>query len=371
MSPAFDGFGDLLGDPSAIAMQRAVAELRAGRPVMLEWPGASILAAAADTMAPQLFTAFKSMEGAALALTAQRAASIGMEAAGCVLLPLAGLDHGWAEALAAAPNVGVHGIVGKGGTAQAEAALEMCKRAHLLPAALVAPVLPATAPPGILRVGGADLAAAVGRPDPGLAIVSSASVPLATVPARFVVFRSPASPRDQVAVIVGDPNPDEAVPVRLHSACLTGDLFGSLRCDCGDQLRQAIEALGGGGVLLYLDQEGRGTGLRNKMRAYALQDGGLDTIDADRLLGYGPDERSYAIAAGMLRQLGFSRVRLLTNNPQKLASLAQAGIKIEGHLPLRAPVTAENRRYLKAKAERGGHMLGDVFAPPEPSGTRA
>jgi GTP cyclohydrolase II len=153
------------------------------------------------------------------------------------------------------------------------------------------------------------------------------------------------------------------VPLRLHSACLTGDLFGSLRCDCGDQLRKAVTRLAesGGGVLLYLDQEGRGTGLRNKMRAYALQDRGLDTIDADAMLGYGADERRYDIAAAMLRQLGFREVRLLTNNPDRTAALRRAGIEVTEMQPLTGKVTAENRPYLAAKARRAGHVLQDLL----------
>lgn len=274
---------------------------------------------------------------------------------------IGGLDQGTAEGLAAARGAVWGGDVVRA-EAGAEAALELCKRAQLLPAALVAPFGAGVGLEGVVRVGRAELAACAGVEGSAVEIVSSAAVPLGAMQARFVVFRSALSARDQVAVIVGDPDPEGAVLVRLHSACLTGDLFGSLRCDCGDQLRQAMDSLMAGGVLLYLDQEGRGTGLRNKMRAYALQDAGLDTIDADRALGYGPDERRYELAAAMLRALGFLRVRLLTNNPEKLSALTREGIDVVGHAPLLAPMTAENRRYLLAKAERGGHMLDALFA---------
>ena len=154
--------------------------------------------------------------------------------------------------------------------------------------------------------------------------------------------------------------------MRLHSACLTGDLFGSLRCDCGDQLRKAVARLtqAGGGVLLYLDQEGRGTGIRNKMRAYALQDAGLDTIDADAMLGYDADERRYDIAASMLLQLGYRRIRLLTNNPDKIAALGRAGIEVAEVQPLTGLVTRENRRYLSTKAKRAGHTLEKLLSQP-------
>jgi GTP cyclohydrolase II len=154
------------------------------------------------------------------------------------------------------------------------------------------------------------------------------------------------------------------VPVRLHSACLTGDVFGSRRCDCGDQLRLALSRLDdhGGGVILYLEQEGRGLGLANKMRAYGLQDAGLDTIDANATLGFDDDERDYGIAGRMLQILGINRVRLLTNNPAKLDGLAHAGIDVVGRIPLQGPVNADNRRYLTAKATRAGHKLDHLLA---------
>jgi GTP cyclohydrolase II len=154
------------------------------------------------------------------------------------------------------------------------------------------------------------------------------------------------------------------VPVRLHSACLTGDVFGSRRCDCGDQLQLAlarIESLGGG-VILYLAQEGRGVGLANKMRTYKLQDAGLDTVDANTTLGFDDDERDYGVAVRMLQLLGATRVMLLTNNPDKLDSLTKAGIEVSGRMPLETPVNADNHRYLMAKAARAGHHLGHVIA---------
>jgi GTP cyclohydrolase II len=184
-----------------------------------------------------------------------------------------------------------------------------------------------------------------------------------------VVFRGGPVLRDQVAIVVGDPDPARPVLVRMHSACLTGDLFGSLRCDCGDQLRNALTDLATeeGGVLLYLDQEGRGTGIRNKMRAYALQDDGLDTIDADATLGYAPDERRYEIAAGMLAKLGYRRVRLLTNNPDKLAGLQRAGIEVVGRRALPGTIREENRSYLSTKVHRAGHLLNGYLKSTQPT----
>ena len=195
--------------------------------------------------------------------------------------------------------------------------------------------------------------------------VSEARVPLADVDqARFVLFREPDGLREHVAVVIGDPArwPVD-VPVRLHSACLTGDLFGSLRCDCGEQLRSAVKTIDGlgGGVLLYLAQEGRGIGLANKLRAYTLQDQGHDTVDADQILGFGEDERRYCVAVDMLAALNIQRVRLLTNNPSKLRALAAGGIEVAGREKLFGRLTSENHRYLSAKASRSGHLLDEVL----------
>ena len=185
----------------------------------------------------------------------------------------------------------------------------------------------------------------------------------AALPARFVIFRD-AIGGSSTAVIVGKPDLTLPVPVRLHSACLTGDVFGSRRCDCGDQLRLALRRLDeeGGGIILYLEQEGRGLGLANKMRTYKLQDAGLDTLDANTTLGFDDDERDYGIAVRMLQILGCTRVKLLTNNPAKLDGLTQAGIEVCGRIPLHGPVNADNRRYLTAKAMRAGHKLDHLLA---------
>ena len=173
--------------------------------------------------------------------------------------------------------------------------------------------------------------------------VSRARVPLAVADAQLVAFRSSTGSADHLAIIIGQPQRDQPVLTRLHSECFTGDLLGSLRCDCGDQLRGALAvmAAAGSGVLLYLAQEGRGIGLANKLRAYALRDQGLDTIDANSALGFDPDERFYWPAAEMLRQLGFTKIRLMTNNPDKLAALSHYGIAIVERCrsPFRAMLT--------------------------------
>jgi GTP cyclohydrolase II len=187
-----------------------------------------------------------------------------------------------------------------------------------------------------------------------------ANVPLADAgQSRIIAFRPDDGGTDHLAIVIG--NPDAALPalVRIHSECFTGDLLGSLRCDCGEQLRGAIKAIaeGGGGLLVYLAQEGRGIGLVNKLRAYNLQDAGFDTIDANEQLGFEADERVYQPAAEILRQLGFARVRLLTNNPEKATALAHHGIEVVERVPHRFTATAHNQDYLSTKATRSGHLF--------------
>jgi GTP cyclohydrolase II len=188
--------------------------------------------------------------------------------------------------------------------------------------------------------------------------VAEARVPLAeAVNARLVAFRPWGGGPEHLAIVVGEPDPAKPVLTRIHSSCFTGDLLGSLRCDCGDQLRGAIEAIAaeGTGVVVYLPQEGRGIGLVNKLRAYALQDAGLDTIDANLHLGFAPDERSYAAAGEILRQLGIARIRLLTNNPGKREALARLGVEIVERVKHAFPPNPHNAAYLRTKAVRDGH----------------
>jgi GTP cyclohydrolase II len=185
-------------------------------------------------------------------------------------------------------------------------------------------------------------------------------VPLEGAPdSEFVVFRGGEGLRDQAAIIVGRPDFLRPVLVRLHSACLTGDLFGSLKCDCGDQLRYAARfmAENGGGVLLYLDQEGRGNGLASKVRAYDLQARGFDTYDADAALGFDSDRRIFDFAAEMLKKLGARRVRVMTNNPEKIAALAAAGLEIADEQRVLGRLTDHNARYLEAKRDKAGHFI--------------
>lgn len=244
------------------------------------------------------------------------------------------------------------------------AALTLAKLGRLLPAMLAVPVGAeiglALSERGILSVPAADILAYPAGDTAGLRKVASAPVPLNGAPdSRVVAFRAEASAIEHLAIMVGQPETVEAPLVRIHSECFTGDLLGSMRCDCGEQLRGAIHKMAedGAGVLLYLAQEGRGIGLVNKLRAYTLQDRGLDTLDANRVLGWGADERNFLVAALMLVELGIKRVRLLTNNPDKLAALEACGVEVVGREAHAFAPNGVNDEYLATKAARFGHML--------------
>lgn len=232
------------------------------------------------------------------------------------------------------------------------AALRLARRAGLLPAFFVG---------GAPNVEVSLSSAAVTDYDrlPSLAVASRASLPIrAAEKAEIVAFRSGEDAAEHVALIIGEPNGKPPL-VRLHSECLTGDALGSLKCDCGPQLDEALAAIAesGWGILLYLRQEGRAIGLVNKLRAYALQDQGFDTVDANVRLGFSDDERDFSVAARMLELLGQSEIRLLTNNPRKVAGLEAAGIRIAGRVPLKAGENPHNQAYLDTKRTRSGHQL--------------
>jgi GTP cyclohydrolase II len=361
----------VFGSPDRVLVKRALAEFRSNRPVMFSsQTGKFHIALPVDGLDAARLRAFDHLCAPAkpkLVVTARRARALGIETNEPVALALPGL--GGAEAicsLVADANSDEQAEVDGPADSNAAAAIELAKIAHRLPALLIAEMdSPATAliePP--LVVVPSDAVMKFGRADlHSLEIASEANVPLqGGIATRFVVFRDSIG-GGSVAVIVGEPDFSKPVPVRLHSACLTGDVFGSSRCDCGDQLRLATKRLNeeGGGIILYLEQEGRGLGLANKMRAYALQDEGLDTVDANTTLGFDDDERDYGIAAHMLQKLGCTRVYLMTNNPAKLDGLSGLGIEVVGRKPLHAPINAHNRRYMTAKAMRAGHKLDHLI----------
>ncbi len=363
MSDFSTRLGKVLSDDAHLARDRAAAELRAGRPLLIQTAGRLTLTAALDGASPSLFSLFEGLDGGVLAVTPQRARMMGLAVDEAVALPLAGLDLQAAKRLASDPRL-QSPAAWTPAEAAAIGAIDLCKTALLLPAVLAAPLAPDADLPARLQRYRLDLPADEASAPYDLEIVSQADVPLDSgVVGRFMVFRGGPSSRDQVAVVVGHPDPAKPVLVRAHSACLTGDLFGSLRCDCGDQLKNGMARLAeeGGGVLLYLDQEGRGIGIGNKMRAYALQDDGFDTIDADAVLGFAADERRYEYAASILHTLGYRKIILLTNNPEKIGALTRAGIEVVGRQPLFGVVTAQNEDYLQTKAVRGHHLLEEML----------
>ncbi|HXQ94460.1 MAG TPA: GTP cyclohydrolase II [Thermoplasmata archaeon] len=203
------------------------------------------------------------------------------------------------------------------------------------------------------------------RPKGGVKVVAVADLPTRFGEFEIVSFQSPDDGKDHAALVLGDIAGKEDVPVRLHSECLTGDVFASLRCDCREQLELAIDEIRtrGSGALLYLRQEGRGIGLENKIKAYRLQELGLDTIEANEALGFRADERDYRVAAEMLKALGVKSILLMSNNPAKIADLQVHGVKIAGRIPLEVSPNPHNARYLETKRVRAGHLLK---APPWP-----
>lgn len=195
--------------------------------------------------------------------------------------------------------------------------------------------------------------------DAAIQITASADLPTRYGRFRIVAFSGLSDGKEHVALVRGKVEGAEDLPVRIHSECLTGDGFGSLRCDCRDQLEAAMREIARRehGIILYLRQEGRGIGLVNKIRAYALQEGGLDTVEANEALGFRADERDYQVAARMLEALGVASVRLLTNNPEKIDALRSHGVDVIGRIPLQAQPNAHNHTYLETKRIRSGHLL--------------
>ena len=353
-------------------VQRAIAEFSAGRAVVVSGPdGNATFVLPVDGLNRERLAEMSALAGrqVRLVVSATRASALGADGAspGLMLLPPS-IGHERVVELAEAGRTGACGPIGRGDVLM-EAAVALCKLALLLPSVLAIPMSEITdrsLADQALRVSAADVMAFRSGHAASLRRVSSARVPLpGAADCEFVVFRDDLG-QAWTLVRVGRPDTAGVVPVRLHSSCLTGDVFGSLRCDCGDQLRMAIEGIAGlgGGAVLYLDQEGCGLGLANKMRAYQLQDQGLDTVDANTTLGFERDERRYDTAARMLRSIGIARVALLTNNPAKLNALRDSGIDVVERIPLLAPVSGENRRYLDAKRRRAGHLMDDPTALP-------
>ena len=340
----------------------AIAALRAGRPVRIEGPR-PIALAAVETATPELLDN-RRLRAARLLISGERAAALSLAN------PRDAADPAQPVLIERAPWL------------DAEAALALADPGRDLDRGPLGPLHPVprdcaeTARSGLaLRaLGGTASRIVAGRgarrcgdrcgwrnrgASAQVEIVARARLPLEDMPdTQIVAFRASDDGQEHVALVVGAFGGRPPL-VRLHSECLTGDVFGSLKCDCGPQLQEALRIIGaaGGGVLLYLRQEGRGIGLANKLRAYALQDRGLDTVDANRRLGFADDERDYGHAAAMLRALGIDRVRLLTNNPNKLAGLEGAGIEVVERVAHHMPTNPHNADYLAAKRDRSGHLI--------------
>jgi len=373
--------GPLSPQDAALLADRAAHEYRRGRAVVIEGAdGGPALALAAETLSEAALDAAQTLPGvdaaqAALALTQRRAAvlHIGPTGHDTIMLPLTDLPGPKAEYATLIRDIAdasrdlanpMRGpFLRKMGAPPAAAplAVKLAKIAQLLPAALLIPVTDAARlPASILRlpaeaIAGYDRAAAL-----TLIPVSQARLPVqGAEDARLYAFRPGDGSPEHFALVIGQPDPLKPVLARLHSECFTGDLLGSLRCDCGEQLRGAVRAINeaGGGVLLYLAQEGRGIGLVNKLRAYQLQDQRFDTIDANMRIGFEADERWFLPAAEMLKQLGFTRVRLMTNNPEKVSGLEALGIEVTERVAHSFPANSHNEAYLETKKKRSGHYL--------------
>ena len=365
---------------------RGLFDLRRGRPLHVttgsgQAPDGAILLATVEGLTHQTLEQLRDVDRGPLRLTVTqyRAYAMGLApepSAGDVSLGLngdTGPDQIWRLSSGLAPEP-VDKADLRAASASEVGGLKLARLGQLLPAVVSVPVDSAgaralgepLASGAILSVTTAQIDALAGNVKVEVTHVSDGPVPLEEAEeARFVCFREANGILEHVAILIGDreqwPDP---VPVRLHSACLTGDLFGSLRCDCGQQLRGSLRvfAARGGGVLLYLAQEGRSIGLGNKLRAYALQQEGLDTVDADCTLGFGADERRYDAAVEMLKYLRIDRIQLLTNNPDKVRALQAAGVSVVDRLPLYGTLNRHNLPYVKAKVDRAGHWLAEMLA---------
>ncbi|MEP6068281.1 MAG: GTP cyclohydrolase II [Paracoccaceae bacterium] len=350
-------------------MARARADMRMGVPIVLN--GATrALVLAAETLGPERLAAVLALGGApTLAITTRRAETLKARAydgdLARIKLP-ENVTCEWINSLAdpaddlAKPMKGPLQSERDGDVRAHRAALALAKAARLLPSALVLELPSQTVLPDNLTGLPLDLLTPHLSDRSPLHPLVNARLPIeASEKGRLHVFRPEDGGEEHYAIEIG--RPDRAAPVlaRLHSACFTGDLMGSLKCDCGPQLRGALAQMGneGAGVLLYLNQEGRGIGLANKMRAYALQDQGFDTVEANHRLGFEDDERDFRLGADLLKSLGFSAVRLLTNNPAKIAMMEKSGITVTERVPLRVGETTFNKDYLATKAAKSGHLL--------------
>ena len=352
----------------ARSVARAIDELKRGQPVVVDSSGGALTILAVELADEAGLAALETSERAALLLAHPRAALLNI----VNQLAAASSDAVWIErapwmdlaaGVATADPVKDLATPFKGPFrsraagplgAAANAGVRLAKLGGLLPAVFAVSGAAADA----LHVEAADVIAYARANQ--LRLVARARLPLdGAENTQVVAFRPAEGGPEHLALLIGDPDLRAPVLTRLHSACLTGDVLGSLKCDCGPQLRGAVASIAaaGGGILLYLQQEGRGIGLINKLRAYALQDQGFDTVDANLRLGFDADERDFALASTMLKLLGIGAVRLMTNNPDKVAALVANGIAVPERVPHHMPANPHNAHYLDTKRVRSGHLL--------------
>ena len=358
--------------PSIIErIARARGDLRMGVPVVLVGTGQAAMVVAVEALDAARLAELRIAGAPELAITARRAETLKARAYDGDLARIGvpkGADVAWLRSVAdpaddlRSPMKGPFHSLRDGPADLHRAAIALAKSAHLLPAVLVVQVangIGMAAENSLTLIALEDAGPELLRLSP-LHSVVSARLPMAASGAGHVhIFRPEDGNEDHYAIEIGQPDRTKPVLARLHSACFTGDVLGSLKCDCGPQLRSALAQMGteGAGVLLYLNQEGRGIGLANKMRAYSLQDQGFDTVEANHRLGFEDDERDFRIGADILRKMGFSSVRLMTNNPKKLVMMEACGLHVVERVPLHVGQTAQNAGYLATKAAKSGHLL--------------
>ncbi|PCI33610.1 MAG: GTP cyclohydrolase II [Alphaproteobacteria bacterium] len=375
--PTSDKDDKKLLDHKIVTVERAASDLRRGLAVVVSDEAGSILVQSAELLVDLWIERFRSLSGGepVVGLTKTRAnvLHVSPRSGHVALIKISRyMDSAVIQSMAdpaddlMRPMLGPFQVATRGAEAVHEAGLKLCKVARLLPAALLSTFLPTedgaqwARDKDLLHVRADDVLNFDHSDAAGLRKVTSAKVPLSgSEKTTMVAFRPDDGGTEHFALIIGDPNRHDPVLTRIHSECFTGDLLGSLKCDCGEQLNGAIRHMqqAGGGVLLYLAQEGRGIGLINKLRAYQLQDQGFDTVDANERLGFHSDERIFEPAAHMLKILGFSAVRLLTNNPLKVAGLEKCAIVVSERVEHAFPANAHNDHYLQTKKKRSGHLL--------------
>lgn len=355
------GLSKTMGPPGLERVRRGLMAFRRGERVLIADAGGSYWTVPLDGGQRDELVFLSAAGSLHLALARRRAAALGLAHDGAGVVTVAVPAGFPPETLDAAldPVGDFDGIPfdpAIPATGAETAGVTLAKLARLLPVVAMAPA-PVDADDPLSAADIALYALHAGR---AIRAVADTVVPLEGVGlARLIAFRPSDGGPEHCAVVVGDPPGDRPTLVRVHSECFTGDVLGSLKCDCGQQLRGALAALTteGAGILIYLAQEGRGIGLVNKLRAYRLQDGGFDTMDANKVLGFEDDERSFLPAAEMLRHLGVTTVRLMTNNPDKIRQLTQWGIHVVERVPHAFPDNGHNRLYLRTKARRAGHLF--------------